>query len=47
MIDLVKENTEYLELFIIADDTKFQQGQDNLKFSNFGKILSFLDLAEI
>ena len=27
---LVKENTEYLELFIIVDDTKLQQGQENL-----------------
>ena len=27
----MKENTEYLELFIIVDDTKFQQGQDNIK----------------
>ena len=31
---------EYLELFIIVDDTKPQQGQENL-------ILSFLDLADI
>ena len=37
---LMKENTEYLELFIIVDDTKPQQGQENL-------ILSFLDLADI
>ena len=29
---LMKENTEYLELFIIVDDTKFQQGQENLIF---------------
>ena len=36
----MKENTEYLELFIIVDDTKPQQGQENL-------ILSFLDLADI
>ena len=30
--NLMKENTEYLELFIIVDDTKFQQGQENLIF---------------
>ena len=28
----MKENTEYLELFIIVDDTKFQQDQENLIF---------------
>ena len=28
----MKENTEYLEMFIIVDDTKFQQGQENLIF---------------
>ena len=26
----MKENTEYLKLFIIVDDTKLQQGQENL-----------------
>ena len=41
----MKENTEYLELFIMVDDTKFQQGQENLII--FLKILSFHDLAEI
>ena len=29
----MKENTEYLRLFIIVDDTKFQQGQENVLFS--------------
>ena len=29
----MKENTEYLELFTIVDDTKFQQGQENLIFN--------------
>ena len=45
----MKENTEYLELFIIVDDAKFQQGQENLIFFRIlqGKILSFLNLAEI
>ena len=28
----LKENAEYLELFIIVDNTKFQQGQENLLF---------------
>ena len=28
----MKENTDYLELFIIVGDTKFQQGQENLNF---------------
>ena len=28
----MKENTEYLELFRIVEDTKFQQGQENLIF---------------
>ena len=33
MIRIMKENTEYLELFIIiVDDTKFQQDQENLIF---------------
>ena len=27
-LNVMKENTEYLELFIIVDDTKFQQGQE-------------------
>ena len=32
--EIMKENTEYLESFIIiVDDTKFQQGQKNLVFS--------------
>ena len=26
----MKENTEYLELLIIVDNTKFQQGKENL-----------------
>ena len=30
-IILMKENTEYVELFIIVDNTKFQQGQENIK----------------
>jgi len=35
----MKENTEYLELFIIVDNTKFQQGQENLLFFHVdGKI---------
>ena len=36
---LMKENTEYLELFIIVDDTKFQQGQENLIFFQIFDIL--------
>ena len=28
----VKENTEYLELFITVDNTKFQQGRESLLF---------------
>ena len=28
----MKENTEYFELLIIVDDTKFQLGQENLIF---------------
>ena len=28
----MKENTEYLELFIFVGNTKFQQGQENLMF---------------
>ena len=35
----MKENTEYLELFIIVDDTKFQQGQENLIFFQIFDIL--------
>ena len=29
---LMKKDTEYLELFKIVEDTKFQQGQENLVF---------------
>ena len=36
---IMKENTEYLELFIIVDDTKFQQGQENLIFFRIFDIL--------
>ena len=36
---IMKENTEYLELFIIVDDTKFQQGQENFIF--FQKKIKF------
>ena len=34
MINFMKENTEYLELFIIDDDTEFQQGpeRENVTF---------------
>ena len=28
----MKENTEYLGLFIIVDNTKFQQGQENVLY---------------
>ena len=35
----MKENTEYLELFIIVEDATFQQGQENLIF--FFKISIF------
>ena len=36
----MKENTEYLELLlIIVDDTKFQQGQENLLFFQILDIL--------
>ena len=38
VIFLMKENTEYLELFIIVD-TKFQQGQENLIFFQIFDIL--------
>ena len=36
----MKENIEYLELFIIVDDTKFQQGQENLIYIIFAICIS-------
>ena len=48
LFSLMKENTEYLALFIIVDDTKFQQGQENvIFFPNFRYFLSKHNLQGI